>query len=283
VSRTLVLAAIGVLLAGPAAAIDKQGSAHGGDVGGDSSGFGLAGSLMAGLSLYNPTYGARPDNTGRALMRYAGHADLDLMGRRLSIPLDVNMFTDRTLAGAAKLKPTELDLIGGLTSTWGAGPGAVELGARFENDRPLGPGGTQTYVDARARYLFSLAAALPGLKPALREGDLSGWATLGWFAYNPTYFARPDNTGKALLRYGLHLELSGLGDHLAVGLDGTTFTDGDSTSALRPSELDLTPELIFRHGDFELHAAYERDMPVDCGGLVQQFVYLLGLWSFKAL
>jgi hypothetical protein len=282
VSRGAIAALLVLLLARPAAAIDKQGSAHGGDVGDDASGFGLSGSLMAGVSLYNPTYGARPDNTGLALMRYAGHADVDLIGRRLSIPIDVNMFTDRQLAGVEKLKPTELDLIAGVTSTWPAGSGAVEVGGRFENDRPIGKGGTQTYVDARARYLYSLGAIWPGLKPALHDGDIAGWFTLGWFAYNPTYFARPDNTGKALLRYGAHVELSGFGDHLALALDASMFTDGDA-NAVRPSELDFTPELILRHGNFELHAAYERDMPVDRGGLVQHFVYLLGVWSFTAL
>jgi hypothetical protein len=267
-----------------ASAIDKQGSAHGGEVGGESTGFGLSGSLMVGVSVYNQTYAARPDNTGLALMRYAGHADVDLIGRRLSIPVDVNMFSDRTQQGGKKLRPSELDVIAGLTSTWGVGPGALELGTRFENDRPLDvSGSSQSYVDARARYLFSLAAVVPALRPALHEGDLRGWGTLGWFVYNPSYYARPDNTGKALFRYALHLELSGLGDQLAFGVDATMFTDRQAPSVLRPSELDLAPELILRRGDFELHLAYERDMPLDRGGLVQQFVYLLGAWGFTAL
>jgi hypothetical protein len=77
--------------------------------------------------------------------------------------------------------------------------------------------------------------------------------------------------------------VSGLHDHLALGMDTTMFTDRHAENVLRPSELDLAPELVFRHGDFELHLAYERDMPVDRGGLVQQFVYLLGAWSFTAL
>jgi hypothetical protein len=283
-SRAL-LVALAVATAAPAAwAIDKQGSAHGGEVGGESTGFGLSGSLMLGVSVYNQTYAARPDNTGLALMRYAGHADIDLIGRRLSIPVDVNMFSDRTQEGLKKLRPSELDVIAGLTSTWGVGPGALELGTRFENDRPVDVSGpSQSYVDARARYLFSLAAVLPALGPALHEGDLRGWGTLGWFIYNPSYYARPDNTGKALFRYALHLELSALRDQLAVGVDATMFTDRHAPSVLRPSELDLAPELIFRRRDFELHLAYERDMPVDRGGLVQQFVYLLGAWSFTAL
>jgi hypothetical protein len=237
---------------------------------------------MAGVSLYNPSYAARPDNTGRTLMRYAAHGDLDLIGRRLSVPVDLNLFTDRDRDGVRKLGPTELDGIVGLTSTWEVGPGALEVGTRFEHDRPVDRGGaSQSYVDVRARYLYSLAAALPGLAPALRDGDVSGWVTLGWFAHNPSYFARPDNTGRALLRYALHAELSLWQDTLSVGLDGTLFSDRRADNPLRPSELDLTPELILRRRDFEVHIAYERDMPLDRSGLVQHFVYLLGVWSFS--
>jgi hypothetical protein len=58
------------------------------------------------------------------------------------------------------------------------------------------------------------------------------------------------------------------------------FTDRQ-TSPFRPSELDLTPEIVLRLEPFEFHLAYERDMPVDRGGLVQQFVYLLAAWEFS--
>src|SRR3954469_8335132 len=98
-------------------ALDKQGSAHGGQVGGDAKEFNVSGAAMLGASLYNPTYAARPDNSGHALFRYALHFDVDLLGRMLSIPLDLNMFTDRERRRAAVFAPSELDLIGGLTST----------------------------------------------------------------------------------------------------------------------------------------------------------------------
>jgi hypothetical protein len=84
---------------------------------------------------------------------------------------------------------------------------------------------------------------------------VSGWLTLGWFAYNPSYFARPDNSGKALLRYNVHTELSLWGDLLSVGVDASMFSDRTARSALRPSELDLTPELILHRGAFEAHLA----------------------------
>lgn len=267
-----------------ALALDKQGSAHGGGLAGAESGVSVSGSLVLGSALYNPSYAARPDNTGIALMRYAAHVDLDLIGRRLSIPFDVNLFSDRQRSGARKLAASELDLISGVSSTWSVGPGALEFGSRVEHDRPVGrAGATQTYVDARARYLYSLAALVPDLARVLRDGDLSGWFTLGWFAYNPSYFARPDNTGRALFRYAFHTELSVLSDLLSLGADATFFTDKHAGDPLRPSELDLTPELIVHLHAFEVHVAYERDMSIDHAGLVQQFVYALVVWSFSGL
>ena len=58
-----------------------------------------------GTALYNPTYAARPDNTGHALMRYALHADVDLLGAKLSAPLDLNLFSDRDRRGALAFSP----------------------------------------------------------------------------------------------------------------------------------------------------------------------------------
>lgn len=275
----------------PARALDKQGSAHGGDVAGADHGFDLTGALTVGVSIINNSYAARPNNTGLTLMRYAGHADVDIIGRRLSFPVDVNMFTDKLEPGFKKLVPTELDYIVGMTSTWKLGYGASETGVRFEHDQPFllqppdVPKQTQAYVDIRERYLYSLAQRFPGLADALRDGDVSGWLTLGWFAYNPNqspYYARPNNTGRALFRYGVNLQVSTFSDFVSFGIDATMFTDKFAPDPLRPSELDLTPEVIFHRADWELHVAYESDRPLDQNTLKQQFVYLLLVWSFDA-
>jgi hypothetical protein len=277
------------LAAAPARALDKQGSAHGGGIEGASTGVAFGGAASLGVSPYNPTYAARPDNTGLVLFRYAGHFDFDLVGRRLSIPLDLNMFTDRLAIGfGRKLVPSELDVITGVTSTWRLGPGALEGGARFEIDGTLSHGGydsppasgRQAYADVRARYLYSVAAVAPGIAPMLKGGDIRGWATLGWFAYNQTYFARPNNTGLALFRYAGHVEISTWNDHFAVGLDAIFFTDKQAANVVRPSELDFTPELIGRFSRYEIHLAYERDMPLDQDSLIQQFIYVLASVSF---
>ncbi len=273
------LVAAAVLWSSAAAALDRQGSAHGGAVSDDHGGLGFSGTLSLGVAPYNPSYAARPDNTGLALMRYAAHADIDLLGQKLSIPVDLNFFTDRTRRGALVLSPTEFDVIAGVTSTWRVPGGAAEFGLRVERDMALDEGDySQTYVDARARYLFSLVAVRPGAASRLRGGDLTVAATLGWFAFNPTYAARPDNTGIALLRYAVRAELSAFG-HFGVAVDGTFFTDRHDGYVV-PTELDLTVDLVGRAGDWEFHGAYERDMPVDRGGLVQHFVYVLASWHF---
>lgn len=275
----------------PAWALDKQGSAHGGDVGGDhdhDNEMNFSGALTLGSSIINKSYAARPDNSGVALMRYAAHGDLDLIGRKLSIPIDINMFTDRDRKNAAVFTPSEFDVIGGVTSTGTLTKGAdLEIGARVEHDRTVDGRGndpkfSQTYSDVRARLLYSLGQVFPKLKDALIDGDVSGYATLGYFLVNPTYAARPDNTGSALFRYVAHTELSIYKDYFSIGIDGTFFTDRRQKplKALSPSELDFTYELIGRVEPFEVHLAYERDMPLDRGGKVQDFVYALLVYGF---
>ena len=283
-AAALLALPLALLASSPACALDKQGSAHGGAVGSEAEedGFDVSGTLTLGASLLNHSYAARPDNSGLALMRYAGHADIDLIGRKLSIPVDVNVFSDKTRDGLAVLAPTELDLITGVTTTRSVARGGdLELGARFEHDRPVDRGGfTQTYADVRGRYLYSLAKIWPSLARALVDGDVNGYVTLGWFALNPTYAARPDNTGLALFRYAAHAELSVWHDYLSLGLDGTMFTDQKTADPVAPTELDLTYEVIVHVAPFECHLAYERDMPLDRRSLVQDFVYALLGYDF---
>lgn len=278
--RSFVFAAAVLTITPQAHGLEKQGPAHGETIAaGKEEAFAVSGNLFVGSAIYNPTYAARPDNTGLALFRFGAHADVDLVGRKLSIPLDVNFFTDRERRGAAILVPTEGDFIGGITTTWPVGPGALELGVRGEHDMPLDRGGfTQSFIDARARYVYSLAEGL-GLDPKRSPEDVRGWLTLGGFVLNPTYAARPDNSGRALLRYVAHLETAFWTNRFALAVDGNAFTDR-LTNAVRPSELDVTFDVIVRLVPNELHLAYERDMPVDRSGLVQHFVYALVVFGF---
>lgn len=273
---------VGCLLPhGVSHALDKQSSAHGGQLGGAESGFALSGGLLLGAAVVNPSYAARPDNSGHALLRAAAHFDIDLIGSRLSIPVDLNMFTDRDRPGANKLVPSELDVITGLTSTWPVDRMAIELGARFEGDFPIDRGGySQRYVDVRGRLLFALSAFEPSVQDALWGGDLTGALTLGIFAVNPSYAARPDNTVIALFRYALHLTLH-LTTRFFVAFDAVFFTDREKV-IVAPSECDITPEIgVSLLPGLDLHVAYERDMPIDRGGLVQQLLLVHLSWDFS--
>lgn len=264
---------------GSARALDKQGSAHGGQLGGADQGFAISGSLLFGAAIYNPTYAARPDNTGHALLRLAPHLDVDLIGSRLSIPIDLNFFSDRDREGLGKLAPSEFDVISGVTSTWPLGPTALEFGLRGEADFPVDRGDkTQSYVDARARWLYALGAVAPGLNDALAGGDITGAVTLGWFAFNPSYAARPDNSGRALLRYGARASVS-YTPRFSFAFDATFFTDRRE-NAIAPSECDVTLELGAQMIEgLAAHLAYERDMPLDRDGLKQHFILLFLTWD----
>jgi hypothetical protein len=272
-----------VVFVSSAHALDKQGSAHGGQLGGAGEGFALSGSLLFGAAIYNPTYAARPDNTGHALLRLAPHLDVDLIGSRLSIPIDLNLFSDRDRNGLGKIAPSEFDVISGVTSTWPIGPTALEFGLRGEGDFPVDQGSkTQSYMDARARWLYSIGAFAPGLKDLLAGGDIGGAVTLGWFAINPTYAARPDNTGRALLRYGLHVSIS-YTERFFLAFDAVFFTDRRE-NGVAPSECDITPELGAQIIDgLTAHLAYERDMPIDRGGLKQHFILLFLTWDLSLI
>lgn len=269
--------------AGRALALDKQGSAHGGKVAGADSGFAASGSVVFGVAAYNPTYAARPDNTGKALLRLAPHADIDLIGSRLSIPIDINLFSDRERKGLGVLAPSEFDVISGLTSTWPVSDlAALEFGVRGESDRPVDRGGlVQSYGDARMRLLYALTPALGHLDKLLHGGGPAGSLTLGWFFWNGSYAARPDNSGLALLRYGANVSVDAIDHRLGLSLDATMFTDRRH-NPLSPSELDFTPDVFFRVlPSLTMHVAYERDMPVDRRGKIQQFVLLSAAFDFN--
>jgi hypothetical protein len=262
-----------------AAAEDKPQGAPGEHAESDSA-FDVEGAFALGTALYNESYAARPDNTGIAQLRYAGHADFDLIGRHLVLPVDLTMFTHRD-RGLRGFVPTEIDGSIGVITTLPLAKGDLELGPRVEHDRGFDEiAFNQTYVDFRARWLYSLAKISPAIARDLDEGDISGWLTLGWFGFNPSYTARPNNTGSALFRYVAHAELSVWKDHVSVGLDTTFFSDRREKNPLRPSELDFIYEIIFREDPWELHLAYERDTPLDQRGLIQAYAFALAVIKF---
>lgn len=285
--------------AAPTYALNKQGARSGSEP--DDPPFNLAGYVFGGVFLFNPSYAARPNNTGNVLLRYGLHIDADLYHRWLSISYDLNVFTDRSEGARSPIAPTEHDHIVGLLSTLSL-PRHLELtfAVHYETDQPgyeargrlratrpdcgagrpppprcYDVGYSQSYVDAYARLSYT-------------RGILALSAALGGFLWNNTYAARPDNSGLALLRYVLHGELT-LRKWLVLRLDLNFFTDREDKYVV-PTELDLTSELAVRLRAFELRFVGEMDLPLGnypggahpaaVAGVKQAYLALLGQWSF---
>ncbi len=235
----------------------------------------LSGYVFGGALVYNPTYAARPDNTGLALFREGAHVDLDLYGKRLTVTYDANVFSDR--ASSSSPRPSEHDHIVGLVSRHGD----LELGAHYETDRPADrPGDVQQYVDVHTRVYYDLARALPGLGRALPRQGLAGFFTLAGFAYNPTYAARPDLSGLALLRLVGHAELDLYRPWLTFSVDLNFFTDRLAHHGAVPSELDTTLGLALHLKSFDVSIVAENDRPLDRAGLSQSYVSTLLTYRF---
>ena len=106
----------------------------------------------AGWLFHNSSYFARPDNSGRALFRYVGHADLDLYKEKVVIYGDMNFFTDREAGN--QLKPSELDWIVGVALRWRD----MELAVYREQDQPLDRAGlVQKYLAVQLRFSFDVS------------------------------------------------------------------------------------------------------------------------------
>jgi hypothetical protein len=94
----------------------------------------------------------------------------------------------------------------------------------------------------------------------------------GWLFHNSNYFARPDNTGRALFRYVAHADLDLYKNKVVLYGDVNMFTDRDSSHQARPSELDWIIGLALRWRDMEFAVYREEDRPLDREGLVQKYV-----------
>ena len=255
-----------------------------------ASGFDFGGSASLGVSVYNPTYAARPDNTGLALFRYAVHFDFDLIGRRLSIPLDINMFTDRLAIGFAR----KLGAVGAgrdhrRHQHLAPGTGRARRGRALRDRRDMDRGGyppppassDRSTPTSRSATCTRWRAIAPGVAPALGGRRRARLADAGLVRLQPDLLRaprqhRPGAVPLRRARRGLDLERPSR----ASGWTRSSSPTSRRRTSFRPSELDFTPELIARFSRYEVHLAYERDMPIDQDGLIQQFVYLLGSVSF---
>ncbi len=225
----------------------------------------IGGYFLTSAFVTNPSFTARPDNTGLVGMRHMLHLETDLYKQYLTFYTDQNFMSDRQTGW---IKLSEWDDTYGLT-------GIVDhygWRVQYERDKPLDRSGLQQiYADTLVTYRFRASDDLAWWSKLLPKQELSAYAGPGWMFYNHNYFARPDNTGTTLFRYVGHFDLELYGDRAIFFGDFNMFTDRTARSVIRPSELDWILGLAGRWHDYELSVYREQDRPLDRSGFVQQY------------
>ena len=118
-------------------------------------------------------------------------------------------------------------------------------------------------------------------RPRLPNQNLTAYAGAGWLFHNSNYFARPDNTGRALFRYVAHADLDLYKNRVVLYGDMNFFTDREAGNMLNPTELDWIVGLAVRvREDTELSVYREQDQPFDKPGLVQKYVAVQLRYAF---
>jgi hypothetical protein len=225
----------------------------------------IGGYFLSSAFVSNPSFTARPDNTGLVGLRHMLHLETDLFKQYLTVYTDQNFFSDRTNGW---IKLSEWDDTYGLTGLVGHWGWRVQ----YERDKPLDRRGLQQlYADALVTYRFKAGQDWTWWKRLLPNQDLTAYAGPGWLFFNKSYFARPDNTGAALFRYVGHFDLDLYQERVILFGDVNMFTDRTARSRIRPSELDWILGIAVRWRDYELSLYQESDQPLDRGGLVQKY------------
>ena len=235
----------------------------------------IQGYLLSGAFMNNPSFAARPDNSGLVGLRHMIHLETDLYKEYLQFYTDQNFFSDRRAGWVSLSEWDSVYAFTGAIQNWG-------WRLQYERDAPLDRSGLiQAYADSLVTYRPADARSLSWWRSAFPEQNLTVYAGGGWLFYNQTYFARPDNTGRALFRYVAHADLDLYRNRVILFVDGNFFTDRSADNALRPSEFDLVMGLAVRYQDTELALIHELDMPLDRGGLVQKYIALQLRYEFE--
>ena len=234
----------------------------------------FAGYILTGVFARNPTFAARPDNTGLVGLRHMLHLETDLYKQYLTFYTDQNVFSDRTNGW---IELSEWDGTYAFTGV----VGHVSWRLQYERDAPLDRRGiTQAYADGLVTAKFQAVQDLPVWQRLFPNQNLTAYAGGGWLFHNHNYFARPDNTGRALLRYVAHADLDLYKNKVVLYGDINMFTDRDAGNQARPTELDWIVGLAVRYGDSELAVYHEQDRPLDRGGLIQKYLAVQVRFAF---
>ena len=227
----------------------------------------FGGYLLAAPFVSNPTFAARPDNTGLVGMRYMAHLEVDLYKQYLTFYTDQNFFSDRT-NGWIELSEWDMTYaLTGLVDRWG-------WRVQYERDAPLDRSGLkQSYADVLGTGNLHASEDFSWWRKYFPHQNLNAYAGVGWLFYNDSYFARPDNTGRALFRYVAHVDLDLYKNRVVLYGDTNFFTDRELGNKVKPTELDWIVGLAFRFKDnYEISVYREQDLSLDKPGtLIQEY------------
>jgi len=227
----------------------------------------FGGYLLAAPFVSNPTFAARPDNTGLVGMRYMAHLEMDLYKQYLTFYTDQNFFSDRE-NGWIELSEWDMTYaLTGLIGRWG-------WRLQYERDAPLDRSGLkQVYADALATGNLHAAEDFSWWRHYFPKQNLNAYAGFGWLFHNSNYFARPDNTGRALFRYVAHVDVDLYKNKVVLYGDTNFFTDRELNNKLKPTELDWIVGLAVRFkDDYEVSVYREEDLSLDKPGtLIQKY------------
>lgn len=236
----------------------------------------FGGYLLAAPFVSNPTFAARPDNTGLVGMRYMAHLEVDLYKQYLTFYTDQNFFSDRK-NGWIELSEWDMTYaLTGLVDRWG-------WRIQYERDAPLDRSGLkQAYADVLGTGNLHARDDFSWWRKYFPNQNLNAYAGFGWLFHNDSYFARPDNTGRALFRYVAHVDLDLYKNRLVLYGDTNFFTDRELGNKLKPTELDWIVGLAFRFMDnYEVSVYREQDLSLDKPGtLIQEYWAVQLRYSF---
>jgi hypothetical protein len=234
----------------------------------------FGGYFLSAAFVRNPTFAARPDNTGLVGLRHMLHLETDLYKQYLTFYTDQNFFSDRTKGW---IELSEWDGTYALTGLVNRFSWRIQ----YERDAPLDKSGTkQIYADVLGTVRFEADDDSAWWRRHLPHQNLTAYVGAGWLFHNSNYFARPDNTGRALFRYVAHADLDLYQNRVVLYGDMNFFTDREAGNQANPTELDWIVGLAVRWRDLEFSVYREQDQPLDRPGLVQEYWALQVRYAF---
>jgi hypothetical protein len=225
----------------------------------------VSGYLLTGAFISNPSFAARPDNTGRVGLRHMLHAETDLYKKVLTFYTDQNFFSDRDNGWIELSEWDQTYALTGMVDHW-------SWRLQYERDAPLDKSGLkQIYADTLVTYRINSHEDWSWWSKTFPKNSFTAYAGAGWLFHNRDYFARPDNTGRALFRYVAHFDLDLYKQQFVLFGDVNMFTDREASNVASPTELDWILGIAMRWRDFEFSVYREQDRPLGRSTLIQEY------------